>query len=88
MKPQDIEDLKELIEFLKHYQVAEFDLDRGDIKIRLKFSPPETPAAGLSDLARLLAIEDHVPGASLALLRRTSCRLAGRQLQHSLNGTL
>jgi hypothetical protein len=28
MKPQDIEDLKELIEFLKKYQVAEFDLDR------------------------------------------------------------
>jgi hypothetical protein len=38
------------------------------------------------DLARLPAIEDHVPGASLALLRRTSCRLARRQLQHSLNG--
>jgi hypothetical protein len=28
MKPQDIQDLKELIEFLKHYQVAEFDLYR------------------------------------------------------------
>jgi acetyl-CoA carboxylase biotin carboxyl carrier protein len=55
MKPQDIQDLKELIEFLKHYQVAEFDLDRGDIKIRLKFSPPEGSSARLSDLARVLA---------------------------------
>ena len=35
MKPQDIEDLKQLIEFLKQHQVAEFDLDRGDLKIRL-----------------------------------------------------
>jgi acetyl-CoA carboxylase biotin carboxyl carrier protein len=55
MKPQDIEDLKELIEFLKKYQVAEFDLDRGDLKIRLKFNSPEAPAAGIGDLARLLS---------------------------------
>jgi acetyl-CoA carboxylase biotin carboxyl carrier protein len=55
MKPQDIDDLKQLIEFLKEYQIAEFDLDRGDLKIRLKFNQPETSSAGLGDLARLLA---------------------------------
>src|SRR5690348_978559 len=54
MKPQDIQDLKQLIEFLKQYQVAEFDLDRGDVKIRLKFHPQEGTSAGLGDLARLL----------------------------------
>ena len=54
MKPQDIADLKQLIEFLKEYQVAEFDLDRGDLKIRLKFNQAETSPAGLADLARLL----------------------------------
>jgi acetyl-CoA carboxylase biotin carboxyl carrier protein len=54
MKPQDIQDLKELIEFLKQYQVAEFDLDRGDLKIRLKFHQHETSSAGLGDLARLI----------------------------------
>jgi acetyl-CoA carboxylase biotin carboxyl carrier protein len=66
MKPQDIEDLKQLIEFLKAYQVAEFDLDRGDLKIRLKFSPSETSPAGLSDLARLLA--SAPPAAAQAVL--------------------
>ena len=55
MKPQDIEDLKQLIEFLKEYQVAEFDLDRGDLKIRLKFNQAEGSPAGLADLARLLS---------------------------------
>jgi len=55
MKPQDIDDLKQLVEFLKQHGVAEFDLDRGDMKIRLKFNQPESHAAGLSDLARLLA---------------------------------
>jgi len=44
MKPEDIEDLKQLIEFLKENQVAEFDLDRGDVKIRLKFNSAVTPA--------------------------------------------
>jgi acetyl-CoA carboxylase biotin carboxyl carrier protein len=55
MKPQDIQDLKELIEFLKSYQVAEFDLDRGDVKIRLKFAQPEASPARLTDLARALS---------------------------------
>jgi acetyl-CoA carboxylase biotin carboxyl carrier protein len=53
MKPEDIADLKQLIEFLKEHEVAEFDLDRGDIKIRLKFN--QQPAAGLGELGRLLA---------------------------------
>jgi acetyl-CoA carboxylase biotin carboxyl carrier protein len=44
MKPEDIEDLKQLIEFLKENQVAEFDLDRGDMKIRLKFNQAVAPA--------------------------------------------
>jgi len=55
MKPQDIEDLKPLIEFLKEYQVAEFELERGDLKIRLKFNQQPAASAGLGDLARLLA---------------------------------
>jgi acetyl-CoA carboxylase biotin carboxyl carrier protein len=54
MKPQDIADLKQLIEFLKEHGVGEFDLDRGDLKIRLKFNAPADPPA-VADLARLLA---------------------------------
>jgi acetyl-CoA carboxylase biotin carboxyl carrier protein len=66
MKPEDIEDLKQLIEFLKEYQVAEFDLDRGDLKIRLKFNQPETSSAGLSDLAHLLGASRAAAGQSAA----------------------
>jgi acetyl-CoA carboxylase biotin carboxyl carrier protein len=55
MKPQDIKDLQELIEFLKQHQVAEFDLDRGDIKIRLKFLQAAAPAPSVADLARFAA---------------------------------
>lgn len=54
MKPQDMKDLQELIEFLKSHQVAEFDLDRGDMKIRLKFAQAQA-AAGIADLSKLVA---------------------------------
>jgi acetyl-CoA carboxylase biotin carboxyl carrier protein len=61
MKAQDIADLKQLIEFLKEHQVAEFDLDRGDLKIRLKFN--QASPVAVSDLARILA---SAPPASAA----------------------
>ena len=38
MKSDDIEQLKELVAFLKENDIAEFDLDRGDYKVRLKFA--------------------------------------------------
>ena len=55
MKPDGIDELKELIAFLKENEIAEFDLDRGDLKVRLKFASavvPPAPAQGL-DLAML-----------------------------------
>jgi acetyl-CoA carboxylase biotin carboxyl carrier protein len=55
MKQEDIQDLKELIEFLKQHGVAEFDVDRGDLKLRLKFNQPAQSPASLSDLARAWA---------------------------------
>jgi acetyl-CoA carboxylase biotin carboxyl carrier protein len=60
MKPDGIDELKELIAFLKENEIAEFDLDRGDLKVRLKFAsavvPAAAPAAGLdlASLARLM----------------------------------
>jgi acetyl-CoA carboxylase biotin carboxyl carrier protein len=61
MKPQDMKDLRELIEFLKQYQVAEFDLDRGDLKIRLKFTQPAAAPAVVADLTRLAAAAAPLP---------------------------
>jgi len=61
MKPDGIDELKELIAFLKEHEIAEFDLDRGDLKVRLKFASaivPPAPAApagyDLAALARLI----------------------------------
>jgi len=63
MKPEDFADLKQLIEFLKEYQVAEFDLDRGDVKIRLKFNQAAA-SAGLDNLAQLLSSASAAPAAA------------------------
>jgi acetyl-CoA carboxylase biotin carboxyl carrier protein len=73
MKQQDIEDLRQLIEFLKSHGVSEFDVDRGDLKIRLKFNPQEGAATGLSDLARLLQTAPQ----SVAQAAAASAALAG-----------
>ena len=74
MKPQDIADLKQLIEFLKEHQVAEFDLDRGDLKIRLKFNQPEArrragrsgPVARIGSCQRGSAAAARAPAAAPA----------------------
>jgi acetyl-CoA carboxylase biotin carboxyl carrier protein len=66
MKPQDMKDLRELIELLKQYQVAEFDIDRGDMKVRLKFAQAGAPATGIADLARL-AVAPSAAAAPAAL---------------------
>jgi acetyl-CoA carboxylase biotin carboxyl carrier protein len=67
MTPEEIKELRELIEFLKEYDIGDFEFERGDFKIRLKFGQPAqaSPASAL-DIARLgqlLAPAGHTPPA-------------------------
>jgi acetyl-CoA carboxylase biotin carboxyl carrier protein len=52
MNAEDMNELKELIEFLKENNIGEFDLERGDLKVRIKFA--QEGGADLAGLARLL----------------------------------
>jgi acetyl-CoA carboxylase biotin carboxyl carrier protein len=67
MTPDEIRELKELIEFLKEYDIGDFEFERGDFKIRLKFGhPAHTPPASALDIARLgqlLSPAGHTPPA-------------------------
>jgi acetyl-CoA carboxylase biotin carboxyl carrier protein len=67
MTPDEIRELKELIEFLKEYDIGDFEFERGDFKIRLKFGhPAQTHPASALDIARLgqlLAPAGHTPPA-------------------------
>jgi len=61
MNPEEMKELKELIEFLKENKIGEFDLERGELKVRIKFA--QESATDLASLNRLLAA---LPAASTA----------------------
>jgi acetyl-CoA carboxylase biotin carboxyl carrier protein len=65
MTPDEIRELKELIEFLKEYDIGDFEFERGDFKVRLKFGrPAQAPPASALDIARLgqlLSPSGHTP---------------------------
>jgi acetyl-CoA carboxylase biotin carboxyl carrier protein len=52
MKADELKELKELIEFLKENKIGEFDLERGELKIRIKFA--QECGADLAGLAQAL----------------------------------
>jgi acetyl-CoA carboxylase biotin carboxyl carrier protein len=56
MNPEEIAELKELIEFLKANGIGEFDLERGDLRVRLKFASAASQV-DLSQLAQLAAAQ-------------------------------
>src|ERR1700679_2750769 len=56
MDGKELNELRELVEFLKAKEIAGFDMERRDLKVRIKFVGEPPPAAGLdmAQLARLM----------------------------------
>jgi acetyl-CoA carboxylase biotin carboxyl carrier protein len=52
MDGKKLEELRELVEFLKANGIAEFDMDQDDLKVRIKFAGAAGAPAGI-DLAQL-----------------------------------
>jgi len=61
MKAEELKELKELVEFLKENRIGEFDLERGDLKVRIKFA--QEAMADLAGMARL-AVQPAVVSAA------------------------
>lgn len=57
MNSEEMKELRELIEFLKENKIGEFDLERGDLKVRIKFAHEGGTQPDLTTLARLLAAQ-------------------------------
>jgi acetyl-CoA carboxylase biotin carboxyl carrier protein len=51
MDENKLEELRELVDFLKANGIAEFDLERADLKVRIKFAGAAGPNAAGLDLA-------------------------------------
>src|ERR1700761_5681666 len=58
MAAEDLQQLRELVEFLKANGIAEFDMERTDLKVRLKFAGLQ-PSTGvdMSHLASAIAAQ-------------------------------
>jgi acetyl-CoA carboxylase biotin carboxyl carrier protein len=65
MTPDENKELKELVEFLKENGIGEFEFERGDLKVRIKFGQPgQATVASALELARLgqlLSPGQHAP---------------------------
>jgi len=65
MNAEDMNELKELIEFLKENKIGEFDLERGDLKVRIKFAQEGGP--DLAGLARMLQAQAAAAPAAIPM---------------------
>jgi acetyl-CoA carboxylase biotin carboxyl carrier protein len=58
-----MQELRELVEFLKANEIAEFDMEQADLKVRIKFAGAPAAAAPSLDLAQLSRLMSVAPGA-------------------------
>jgi acetyl-CoA carboxylase biotin carboxyl carrier protein len=68
MDSNKLQELRELVEFLKANEIAEFDMEQDDLKVRIKFAgepAPAAPAGGI-DMAHLSRLMASAPAASSA----------------------
>jgi acetyl-CoA carboxylase biotin carboxyl carrier protein len=65
MDRNKLEELRELVEFLKANGIAEFDMEQDDLKVRIKFAgePGSAPAGGF-DMAQLSRLMASAPAAA------------------------
>jgi acetyl-CoA carboxylase biotin carboxyl carrier protein len=64
MDGNKLDELRELVEFLKANDIAEFDLEETDRKIRIKFAGEPAAAAGGFDMAQLSRMMASAPAAA------------------------
>ena len=65
MDGKKLEELRELVEFLKANGIAEFDMEQDDLKVRIKFAgEPAVAAAGGFDMAQLSRLMASAPAAA------------------------
>jgi acetyl-CoA carboxylase biotin carboxyl carrier protein len=63
MDRNKLEELRELVDFLKANGIAEFDMEQDDLKVRIKFAG-EPAAAGGFDMAQLGRLMASAPAAA------------------------
>jgi acetyl-CoA carboxylase biotin carboxyl carrier protein len=69
MDGNKLEELRALVEFLKANEIAEFDMEQADLKVRIKFAgePAVAEPAGGFDMAQLSRLMASAPAATVAV---------------------
>jgi acetyl-CoA carboxylase biotin carboxyl carrier protein len=62
MDGNKLNELRELVEFLKANDIAEFDMEQDDLKVRIKFAGEPAPVGGI-DMAQLSRLMTSAPAA-------------------------
>ena len=67
MDGNKLDELRALVEFLKANEIAEFDMEQADLKVRIKFAgEPATAAPAGIDMAQLSRLMASAPAAPVA----------------------
>ncbi len=89
MDGNKLEELRELVEFLKANGIAEFDMEQEDLKVRIKFAgePVTAPAGGfdMAQLSRLMASAPAAASASAASARASAAAELADELAEKLH---
>jgi acetyl-CoA carboxylase biotin carboxyl carrier protein len=89
MDGNKLEELRELVEFLKANGIAEFDMEQDDLKVRIKFAgEPGAAGAGGFDVAQLSRLMASAPAAAAAAPASTGKSSAAAELANELEEKL
>jgi acetyl-CoA carboxylase biotin carboxyl carrier protein len=88
MDGNKLEELRELVEFLKANGIAEFDMEQDDLKVRIKFAgePGAAPVGGfdMAQLSRLMASAPAAAPAAASAGKSAAAQLAS-ELEEKLH---
>jgi acetyl-CoA carboxylase biotin carboxyl carrier protein len=91
MDGNKLEELRELVEFLKANGIAEFDMEQDDLKVRIKFAGEPAAAAGggfdMAQLSRLMASASAAaaPASSVASTGKSAAAELASELEEKLH---
>jgi acetyl-CoA carboxylase biotin carboxyl carrier protein len=90
MDENKLEELRELVEFLKANGIAEFDMERTDLKVRIKFAGAGPSAADLALARQMLAGNggEHIPSLNVPATPAAAAPAAPEEKLHEVKSPI
>jgi len=89
MDGNKLEELRELVEFLKANGIAEFDMEQDDLKVRIKFAGEPAAASGggfdIAQLSRLMGSAPAAPPAAPVSAGKSAAAELASELEEKLH---